>query len=744
MERRLRSGREFGILSAVSRRFQKRAGWGWAIVLLLLPAAVLAGDFTYSTNADDTITITMYTGLGGEVQIPERFEERVVAGIKDWAFYLYTNSVSVVVPAGITNIGSLAFHNSPGLTAIHVVGSNMVYCSADGVLFSKAQPELIQYPGGKTGEYVVPVGVTQIKSNAFAFCGGLTRIEIGSSVTNIGMRALSPCTNLTEIAVDADNLFYSSADGVLFDQEQSTLIQCPAGKMGSYAIPAGVIGIGPDAFAFCGFNAIHFSASVAEIGAQPFYQCDQLEDITVDESNAVFSCQDGVLFDNNGLRLLFCPIGKGGTRVVPGGVTDIGASAFAFYSNLTRLVVAGSVTNISSQAFWQCGNLEKIYFKGDAPQVMFGAFFGVSFSATAYYLPGAFGWGPMLDSCHTAPWRSEEGFDLRVHADDSTALSITDYNGPGGEVVIPAHLEFLEEKTVSDIGFQAFKNTDITSVGISDSVTNIGDQAFELCSFLTNAVIGNGVLNIGNDAFIGCSALACVDMGTQVVSIGDRAFQFSGLKRLTLPHGLTHIGDSAFYDCYLLQNLVIPDSVTNMGNSAFFGCGITNAMAGSGLANIGNSMFAGCVNLRQVTITAGVTNLGNGAFHDCPGLDGVYFQGDAPTTGTAVFAPYFTPTIYYLPGAQEWPTVPDLWAGCPTALWLPEAMDDGSLGVQGDQFGFNIGWAAGKTVVVDACTNLIHPVWVPVGTNTLGDGSVYFGDSEWTNHVGRYYRLREP
>jgi hypothetical protein len=76
-------------------------------------------------------------------------------------------------------------------------------------------------------------------------------------------------------------------------------------------------------------------------------------------------------------------------------------------------------------------------------------------------------------------------------------------------------------------------------------------------------------------------------------------------------------------------------------------------------------------------------------------------------------------------------------------LWLPEAQAEG-MGVQGNAFGFNIGWADGQTVVVEACTNLNDPVWVPVRTNTIADGTAPFSDSAWTNLIGRFYRIVEP
>jgi hypothetical protein len=76
-------------------------------------------------------------------------------------------------------------------------------------------------------------------------------------------------------------------------------------------------------------------------------------------------------------------------------------------------------------------------------------------------------------------------------------------------------------------------------------------------------------------------------------------------------------------------------------------------------------------------------------------------------------------------------------------LWLPQVQTgDGNFGIQTNQFGFNINWASGHTVVVEACTDLANPVWTPVATNT--GGLSYFSDPAWTNYPGRFYRLRSP
>jgi hypothetical protein len=104
-------------------------------------------------------------------------------------------------------------------------------------------------------------------------------------------------------------------------------------------------------------------------------------------------------------------------------------------------------------------------------------------------------------------------------------------------------------------------------------------------------------------------------------------------------------------------------------------------------------------------------------------------------------------TVYYLPGTTNWGTT---FGGRPAVLWNPQAQtSDASFGVQMNRFGFNITGSSNLVIVVEACTNLVNPVWSPLSTNTLNtfigtNGMSYFSDPAWTNYPGRFYRLRSP
>ena len=230
----------------------------------------------------------------------------------------------------------------------------------------------------------------------------------------------------------------------------------------------------------------------------------------------------------------------------------------------------------------------------------------------------------------------------------------------------------------------------------------------------------NGTITItGYTGSGGAVTIPSTITGLPVTDIGSYAFEYSSLTSVTMGTNLIRIGDSAFYVCVSLSSVTIPDSVISIGYLAFYSD----------------------ISLTSVTVGSRVTTLGNGAFEFCTSLTGAYFKGNAPSLGgPEVFSYDNSATVYYLPGTTGWgPT----YGGRPTALWRPQVQTSrASFGLGTNQFGFNIKWVGGMTVVVEACTNLANPIWLAVSTNTLAGGSSYLSDPKWTNYPARFYRLR--
>jgi hypothetical protein len=126
-------------------------------------------------------------------------------------------------------------------------------------------------------------------------------------------------------------------------------------------------------------------------------------------------------------------------------------------------------------------------------------------------------------------------------------------------------------------------------------------------------------------------------------------------------------------------------------------------------------------------------------------LNAVYFEGNAPSGDPTVFISDNQATVYYLPGTTGWGST---FGGVPTAVWtLPYPLilnNRPGLGVEANGFGFTISWATNIPVVVEASTDLTHPVWTRVATNTLSGGLSYFTDAQWRKYPRRFYRATAP
>jgi len=174
---------------------------------------------------------------------------------------------------------------------------------------------------------------------------------------------------------------------------------------------------------------------------------------------------------------------------------------------------------------------------------------------------------------------------------------------------------------------------------------------------------------------------------------------------------------------------------------------LTRVTIADGVANIEAFAFQNCTHLASVTIPGSVTNIGADAFIACPGLTGVFFGGNMPALGTDVFSYDLKLKIYYLSDTAGWADFPAESDVSPVlVLWNPLIQGSGArFGIQTNRFGFNItnGSTTNITIVVEACTNLANPVWVPLLTNTLTN-SFYFSDSQWTNYPSRFYGLGFP
>ena len=184
-------------------------------------------------------------------------------------------------------------------------------------------------------------------------------------------------------------------------------------------------------------------------------------------------------------------------------------------------------------------------------------------------------------------------------------------------------LYIVIEDGITSICDYAFEGTtQLKGISIPDSVTSIGESAFERSS-LTQIELHDGITYIGRSAFE-WSGLEEVTVPAGVQELHFGVFRKCGnLKSAALPEGLTTIDGDAFSDCTALQSIIIPDSVTVM-EDAFVRCSALEQITlGKSVTYISKSCFQDCTALREISIPDSVKAIYSWAFQNCTSLEKV-------------------------------------------------------------------------------------------------------------------------
>ena len=606
---------------------------------------------------------------------------------------------------------STTYYIPSTLRSVMVTGGNILY----GAFYGCSMIESI----------VIPDGVTSIGSYAFYNCSSLPSITIPESVTSIGSLAFGECSSIEKVNItDIENWcnisFGNSSSNPLYYAHNLYL---NGELLTELVIPDGVTSIGEYAFYNCSsLTSITIPDSVTSIGSYAFSGCRIITaNIPTNAISAIPKSSLQTVIINSGTNIGLSAFSgcSSLTRVtIPNSVTSIGSSAFSGCSSLTNITIPDSVTSIGSSAFSGCISLESITLpfigakagvtSSDTYQYPFGYIFGTS-SYT-----GGIGITQKYYASSTSSTTSTKYYI------PSTLRSVT---VTGGNILFGAFYNcssltsVIIGNSVTSIGSSAFSGcSSLTSITIPDSVTSIGSSAFSGCSSLTSITIPDSVTSIGSYAFSGCrittaniptnaiSAIPKSSLQTVIInsgtSIGLSAFSgCSSLENITLPFigakagvtssdtyqypfgyifgtssytggiGITQKyyasstssttstkyyipstlrsvtvtgGDilyGAFYGCSMIESIVIPDDVTSIGSSAFSGCSsLTSITIPDSITSIGSSVFSGCSSLTSITIPDSVTSIGSSAFSGCSSLTSITIPDSITSIGSSVFS----------------------------------------------------------------------------------------------------------
>lgn len=423
------------------------------------------------------------------------------------------------------------------------------------------------------------------------------------------------------------------------------------GPGGDVVIPEGVKAIGERAFYGCkSLESVIIPEGVTEIGGFAFRGCTELRKVTVPESVKMIG------------RYAFADCKSLKNLTIPGRVKEIGKSAFSYCSDLimpnfpiSKLekwdkekafhgFVKAYLENMEMDEEMEAQNLR--YIKSQKKNLVSYSTIGDDDTLRFLFETGAvkpadIEWMSQMASVvdrsgeakekimeykaryldsgvlvkkaaqprKTAAPRKKTPINIDPDFDISPKGVLTEYKGPGGDVVIPEGVKEIDNQaftgckglasvtipeSVRKIRFYAFGECSIQAVTIPKSVQSIEESAFCECENLTSVTFQDreDAPGIEHDIFYNSPNITNVAIPRCVARIAHELFKNTlWLKKLgefavvdhflikyqgretnvVIPEGITEIGCGTFRDCANLQSVTIPKSVEEIDKSVFEG-----------------------------------------------------------------------------------------------------------------------------------------------------------------------------
>ena len=625
-----------------------------------------------------------------------------VTSIGDYAFAWCTSLTNITIPGSVTSIGVSAFRGCTALTSIIIPDSvtfidSSAFYDCENLIFNEY--DNAYYLGNSDNPYVALVKAKdgsihscEINSNcrlilnsAFGGCTSLTSITIPDSVTSIGTEAFYNCTSLSHVYInDLESWCNISFSGYVSNpMYYSHSLYLNGELLTELIIPNTITEIKDYCFAACGsIRKAIIPDSVTRIGYQSFRYCDHMtsltlgRNVTIINSDAFINCYRLVEIINNSNLLLFpntAGVGNlttyakqiitseayskllttndghvlyldneevyyidyiGNERFVelPSSVTIINDYALRHIKQLNKVIIPKNVKKIGTEAFGYCYALFEVINKSSLPLAS-----GIS----GYGEIGKYAQRITNVDNDNSIVTTDDGF---IIYDDGDKVYLLDYVGEETDIVIPNYVDEI-------YNYVLYESQTITSVIIPNSVSKVGERAFDNCPNLIYKE-ENGLYYLGNednpylvlmkttsnsdlDCYINenCKIIGSrafdgkrfqsVIIPDNVVTIGPRAFYYSNVQNVLIGCGVETIDYQAFYYSSI-ESIVIPNSVKTIGFQAFGYCSsLTSIIVGNSVESIGFDGFRGCTALTSIALPDSLVFLGAEAFANCTRLESV-------------------------------------------------------------------------------------------------------------------------
>lgn len=481
-----------------------------------------------------------------------------------------------------------------------------------------------------------------LPKEAFRGAVNLSEVTLCADL-DIGDRAFEGCTSLTSIE-------FPSGDRAV-EIGYIAFYNCTA--LAEVSLPQNLAEIGEMAFCNTALTEVVVPSKVDYVGRGAFQNCN-IHEITLpfvgeysDGSGNTFL---GHVFGTNEWNGQYDWIPSNLSTVVLTGGASIGMGAFSDCENLSVITLPEELTSVGNAAFHNCYKLVEI-FNNSSLELVPGS---TDYGEVAYYAKNVY-------TQQGGSWLTDtsDGYRFMYNKSEKKGY-LLNYWGDQSHLTLPDQFNSYDGELISqyEIYPRAFMYGEMQSVTFSDSVTKVGDYAFQDCANLLQVSISDSVTALGYSSFSGCTALEQVEIGRGVREIKTYAFNncgslnvinvasangtyhsdgnclietasktlIVGTNQSVIPAdgSVTEISDYAFINRHGLSAIAIPDSVIMVGRSAFDGCTSLQSVAmGSGLTEIGNDAFANCSALTAVTVPDNVQGIGGGAFEGCEALQSI-------------------------------------------------------------------------------------------------------------------------